>query len=65
MSAPKKSSVVIAKMQDVKINTFSHPTIDAAFVDRPDLKQRIYNTIRKSQGPNKISIFLIGISLLF
>lgn len=46
MSAPKKPSV-IEKMQDVKINTFSHPTIDDAFVERPDLKQRIYSTIRR------------------
>lgn len=62
MSASKKLSVV-SKMQEVKINSVSHPTIDAAFAERPDLKQRIYNTIRKSPRSSKLSSFLCKISI--
>ena len=46
MAAPSTSSVA-AKMEDVKIRPFSYPQIEAAFAERPDLKERIYNMIRE------------------
>ena len=62
MSAPK-NSLAVAKIQDMTLSPFSHPKIDNAFAERPDLKQRIYNTIRKSPCvlvPNSQSKLLLN-----
>jgi hypothetical protein len=57
-----KSSIVVAKMQDVKINSSSHSTIDHAFAERPDLRQRIYDVVRKSSQILDFSKFMLSIS---